>query len=300
MKCESVLNDIPLYCYGELDQDREESIEQHLASCEGCRREVERQRALMAAMNLRAAEPSAALLAQCRAGLMQEVSRIPVRRPSLWRLFGDAFGSLRYFRILRQPAGALAMMALGFVVARLTFTPAASGVSPDSIGAIRAIQPNPSGTVQVAFDEMRRRVVTGRLEDANIQRLLLAAARDRNNPGVQVESIEMLKNHTESEEVRRALLFAVATDSNPGVRLKALEGLKAFAGDPEVRKTLSKVLLTDDNPGVRIEVIDLLIAHKDTNTVGVLQNLIEREDNNYILLRCQKALQEMNASVGTF
>jgi HEAT repeat protein len=84
------------------------------------------------------------------------------------------------------------------------------------------------------------------------------------------------------------------------VRLKALEGLKSFAADAEVRKTLAQVLLEDDNPAVRIQVIDLLIAHKDDATVSVLQTLVGKEDNSYVRMRCQNALREMNASVGTF
>jgi hypothetical protein len=52
---------------------------------------------------------------------------------------------------------------------------------------------------------------------------------------------------------------------------------------------------------VRTQVIDLLVQknsderHSDA-MVGVLQELLEKEDNNYIRMRCQKVLQEMNAS----
>ena len=59
------------------------------------------------------------------------------------------------------------------------------------------------------------------MEDANIQKLLLAAARG-DNPAVRVESVDLLKNRAGSTEVRDALLNAVSQDSNPGVRLKAL------------------------------------------------------------------------------
>ena len=100
--------------------------------------------------------------------------------------------------------------------------------------------------------------------------------------------------------VRAALLNAVANDQNPGVRLKALEGLKSFVSDAQVRKTLAQVLLKDENPGVRIHAIDMLTASRDGSTVGVLQNLVERENNSYVRLRCEKALQDMNASIGTF
>ena len=84
------------------------------------------------------------------------------------------------------------------------------------------------------------------------------------------------------------------------MRLKALQGLKASASDPEVRQSLSQVLLTDKNPGVRTQVIDLLIQKKEHRMVGVLQELMRKEDNGYVRLRCQKALHDMNASIETY
>ena len=61
-----------------------------------------------------------------------------------------------------------------------------------------------------------------------------------------------------------------------------------------------QVLMTDENPEVRKQVIDLLVAHRDDSMVGMLQNLMQREDNSYVRLKCEKALKEMNASIGTF
>jgi HEAT repeat protein len=143
-------------------------------------------------------------------------------------------------------------------------------------------------------------LITGSLSDGNIERLMLAAARDESNDGLRVESIEILKRRAGSSEVRDALLAALRNDPNPGVRFKALDGLKGMASEPEVRKTLSYVLQNDQNPGVRIQVIDLLTAQQDTELVGMLQHLVTKESNNYVRQRCEKALQELNASVGTF
>jgi len=47
-------------------------------------------------------------------------------------------------------------------------------------------------------------------------------------------------------------------------------------------------------------VIDLLVPRHTDAMVGVLQQLMEKEDNGYIRMQCQKALQEMNASVETY
>jgi hypothetical protein len=67
-----------------------------------------------------------------------------------------------------------------------------------------------------------------------------------------------------------------------------------------VRQGLARALIQDDNPGVRIQAIDLLVQHKDGSMVGVLQELVGREDNEYIRMRMANALEDMNASVGTF
>ena len=202
---------------------------------------------------------------------------------------------------LRQPIGALAMLAIGFFGARLVNrTAAPQPVSAqDVFTTVRSVQPDSAGHVRIAYDETRRNLVRGRVDDPDIQRLMLAGAHE-DNPAVRVEAVDLLKDRAGSTEVRDALLNAIAGDSNPAVRLKALEGLKPLAGDAEVRKALSRVLLSDDNAAVRMQVVDLLVAHRDDYMVGMLQGLVQRENNDSVRLKLEKALKEMNASVGTF
>ena len=180
----------------------------------------------------------------------------------------------------------------GMVAANLT-EPLASRV--------RYVEPDAAGKIQIVVEETRQRTFTGSMNDERIQRLLLSAAQDPVDSGLRVESMDLLKSRPEMTEIRGALLAALQNDPNPGVRLKALEGLKGSAADPEVRQTLSRVLLSDRNPGVRTQVIDLFIQEKrQPQTVSLLQELMRREDNGYIRMRCQKALHEMKASVDPF
>jgi hypothetical protein len=51
---------------------------------------------------------------------------------------------------------------------------------------------------------------------------------------------------------------------------------------------------------VRIGAVDALTAHADDNMVGVLQSVVQKEGNGYVRSRCEKALKDLNASVGTF
>jgi hypothetical protein len=328
MSCDWVVKLIPLYFYGELPPEEEERVEEHLHGCAACAREMERQRQLAAALDRRQAEPPPLLLEECRADLMAAIQsraqwappqaalapfQRPVRAPQgaiapkgPWSLFLEAMAAtLTGFHRFRQPVGALALVALGFFAARFTgMNPGvaqAPGLSPSGevYSTIRSIQPENAGRVRIAFDETRRREVSGRMDDQGIQRLLLAAAHE-SNPAMRVESVGLLKEQVGSSEVRDALLNALLHDSNAGVRMKALEGLKPLAGDPEVRKTLAGALLSDDNAAVRMQAVDLLVTQRDDATVGVLQGLVQRENNDYVRLKCEKALKDWNASVGTF
>ncbi len=326
MTCDSISKLIPLYYYGELAPEDEDRVEEHTHQCAVCAGEMEQQRILTKALDQRRLEASGFLLEDCRADLMAAIQggaprmekSTPVKSTpagstkAAWKLFLEAMGaSLTGWDRLRLPIGAVALMAVGFFAARMTSVPApgpapgatpatSAGFAPDeAFSTVRSVRPDPSGHVEIAFDETRRRVVSGQMEDANIQKLLLAAAHG-DNPAVRVESVDLLRARAGSTEVRDALLNALSQDSNAGVRLKALEGLKPLVGDAQVRKTLARVLLSDDNAAIRMQVVDLLVSHRDDAMVGVLQDLVQKEDNSSVRLKVAKALKEMNASVGTF
>jgi hypothetical protein len=310
MNCDSISTLIPLYYYGELTPEQEDSVEEHTHQCRKCAGAVEQQRQLAAALDRREMQAPPLLLEDCRADLLATlhggVARMPVASPSKskgpWALFLDAVAhSLSGAGRLRQPIGALAMLAIGFFGARLTTTRTVAPNTDDVFTTVRSVQSDPAGRVQFAYDETRRNMVRGRVDDPNIQRLMLAGAHE-DNPAVRVEAMDLLRTRagSGSTEVRDALLNAVAADSNPAVRLKALDGLKPLAGDAEVRKALSRVLLSDDNAAVRMQVVDILVAHRDDYMVGLLQGMVQRESNDSVRLKLEKALKDMNASVGTF
>jgi hypothetical protein len=319
MNCDSILKLLPLYYYGELTPDEEERVEEHTHECTACTRELAQQRALAAALDRRNLVAAPALLDDCRSDLMAAIqggaprAARTVKGP--WRLFLDAMAAsfsgapLSGTARLRQPIGALALIAIGFFGARLIHTSAPSGTgallssvtSPtdEVYSTVRSVQPDSSGGVAISLDETHRKVVTGSMNAPNIQRLLLAAAHE-DNPAVRVESVDLLRSQSGSTEVRDALLNVLLQDTNSGVRLKALEGLKPLAGDSEVRKTLRRVLLADDDVAVRMLVIDLLVANRDDNMVGMMQGLVQQENNNSVRLKLEKALRDMNASPGRF
>jgi len=320
MMCRDVIRDLPLVIYGEATFEVEEAIQSHLDVCDACRAERQRLQSLLAAVDENEAELPPGLLSNCRRSLRVNVAALAedeIRGRSGIRGWLDrAFG--RSWQDWAKPAGALALLLIGFAGGRMAIggraiqdrvepssiaaTPAAydaTGVSP-AAARVRFIEPAQDGRVQIVLEETRERVLQGRAGDENIRRLLLAAARESSDPGLRVDSVDLLGTGPETDEVRGALLYALQHDPNPGVRLKAIDGLRASATDPETRKTLARVLLTDDNPGVRTQAIDLLVQKREPEVVGVLQEALRKDDNNYVRMKCQKALHEMKASAESF
>jgi len=307
MTCQDAKDNLPLLLYGELSFDEEERVEEHLGSCESCRAVLEQQRGLQEAFDKLELRPSMDLLTRNRMELRQRLA-VASSKTSFWERLRSGFTiHVRPIPAGMQPVGALALIAMGFFGARMLPTSSISGNvnvagldSRPMTSRVRYVEPEQSGKVQIVVEETRQRVLSGRVDDESIQNLLLAAAQDPQDAGLRVESVDLLKSRPESAEVRHALLAALQHDTNPGVRLRALDGLRGSAADPQVRQVLTQVLLTDDNPGVRTQAIDLLIQQKGDRMVGILQELMRKEDNGYVRLRCEKALKEMNASVETY
>jgi hypothetical protein len=307
MTCKAVQESIPLYLYGELSGEAEELVEAHVDKCKECSRELELHREFASSLNERELEPSLDLLVECRQSLAQELRKHetavqPAGLTGFWQ---------RIFRFpvnnFRIPAGAMALFALGWFAAR---SPQLNAVLPglgDSgfqsagmISTIRSIEPDRSGRILIAVDDTQRRTISGSMDDRKVRELLLSAMHEAANPGVRVESVSILKDMAAADDVKQALLDALQHDPNPGVRLKAMEGLHQFGYEPGVRRTLAAVLLNDSNAGVRIQAIDLLTSRHDDSIAAILQSLVHKDDNDYVRLRCVRALQEMNASVGSF
>ena len=303
MTCDDAVRLLPLFLYGEMDFDAEEDLHGHLESCALCRDALARERLLHSALDDRESEVSPFLLRRNRQQLGQHLAAGPARNSGLFGLSRVLSGWDWMPRFVR-PAGAVALVAAGYFAAQVAPTGlrhvTQAGFVDPSAAHVRYVEPADNGKVQIVVDETQSRVISGRVDEEPIRQLLIAAAKDSNDPGLRGESVDILKHQCELDEIRSALLNSLLHDSNPGVRLKALEALKPYGGHPEVRKALPQVLLHDNNPGVRTLAIDLLTQGTGKDQVGVLQELMRKEPNTYVRGRCERALKDMKASVETY
>ena len=304
MDCAQVRMHFALLLYGELSFDEEERVETHLDGCAECRADLERQRSLHAALDGMAAEPPPSLLRECRAELAAALRETPVPRPvhGWWDRFVDLLNGSSILR----PAGAIALVMIGFFGARLApyLTENLTGANQAGLTRVSDVETMPDGSVRIVVDQTNQKTIRGNLEDQQIRNLLLEAVRDANNPGLRTDSVGLLTRAAQSSDIRNVLVYLVSHDQNDGVRLKAMEGLRQFASEPDVRGALSQVLLSDGNPGVRTQAIELLIQAPDGGSlptldramVGTLQELMLRERNESVRQRAERVLQAVNAS----
>ena len=316
MTCHDAQANLSFYLYGELEFAAEEALEDHLNGCPLCRRALTREKELHAALNAGQASVPFELLSQCRQDLKAALSNpgaLQSDSQPWWRRL-DLFG-FTPTRWSLQVAAASFLLFVGFSTARfmdrngLSFFPSSSsaemGVLGPTTDRIRDIQPVDSGHVRIIVDHVQPREISGSVDSQDVRHWLLAAMQEPYDPGLRVDSVEILKGQI-GNDVRDALLASVQHDSNAAVRLKALEGLHEYAADPVIRQTLTYVLQHDDNPGVRSEAIDLLaLANRQPTlspqVVQALQQVLQSQtEDDYIRLRCLQLLQDANSSVGVY
>jgi anti-sigma factor RsiW len=306
MNCEWVQQNITLYLYGELADDAQHELEQHVARCQSCAAELIEQREFQTRMSaLPVEEPSASFLAASRMRLQEALEQTTQNRAWYHRFAFDPAAWLRQVRF--SPALAMAIFMVGFggglgamyqSTRHAVVTP--PGVTEPaqeaSIGGITSIEKDPStNEVKVQYDRVTPGTVQGSVSDPKVQDLLLYAAKSNENSGVRLNSVDALVDKTDDPRVRETLTYALRYDSNPGVRLHSLDGLTPFVKqDIRVRNAVLEALLNDSNLGVRSGALHSLESVKTDSSVRMaLQQLAKEDPSDYIRAESKRVLASM-------
>lgn len=313
MKCEKAQQDIVLVTYGELPDERMASLEQHLAECEECNRELKAMLAMHEALAYRPMmEPSPNLLAQSRMRLDEELDTIPPHG-FLTRLRSNLYSWLGH--VQSAPALITLVLGLGFLAGNFTFRyqlahqtmpkgpviidRPASGAIADITGIAQT--PN-SEIVQVTYNRVTPETVQGSLDDPQIRKLLLLGIKDGANNGIRTDSLGLIANECRighncvdgpAGDVRNSLLVSLRYDKNPTTRLAALEGLQPYvAQDQKVRDAVLDALAHDSSERVRTRAISLLQpVGSDSSVRQVMRTVSTTDQNPYIRTVSTQVLQ---------
>ena len=305
MICENAQQHMILAQYGELPDELQYPLEQHITGCEDCRREWKALQALdeeLALMPM--VEPSPNLVAASRMRLDEMLDALPPR--SFMARFTANF--FRWLGTMQSaPALTTLLIGMGFLggnfltryqVAHAPKLPTPVILSNTSQGAIASVSgivqtPN-SEIVQVNYNRMVPETVQGSLDDPQIRQLLmlgtkLATTNDVHANSVALLASECLAGHScdgdstngANDGIRTTLLASLRTDKNATVRLKALEGLQPYvAQDERVRDAVLKTLMTDENPSVRTRAISLLQPVQADSSVRQVLRTVSAQDAN--------------------
>jgi len=335
--CAAVEQRLTLYTCEELGAGERAAVEQHVGQCAACAAalaQVLRLRQAFTAVEQPAEklDPSGLLLAQCRSELAEALDDVAAREIS------GRWGRLRALHPLNwlarsfvgHPAWSAALLillgvALGTVVPEWVrqqgepgtglpaMTVSAARLSDQDLQnmGVAGINWAPNGAtgspnVEVRLTAQKPVVLRGSLEDAEVKRVLTYVMLNGQqfDPGVRLDSVDLLRTRSSDAEIRRALCAAARKDHNAAVRLRALEALRGFEREDAVRQTLVEALVNDENPGVRVEAINLLggmlqvVAERgqsnaDEPLVNALRNRVKKEPNKYVRLQCESAIRQM-------
>lgn len=318
MKCEKAVQDIILVTYGELPDERVALLEQHLAECEVCNRELKSMLAMHETLSLRPVlEPSPNLLAQSRMRLDEELDSIPPHG-LLTRLRSNLYNWLGH--VQGAPALVTLLLGVGFLAGNFTYRyqlahqpklPAPVVFTNTTNGAIANISgivqtPN-SEIVQVTYNRVVPETVQGSLDDPAIRKLLLIGTKSAANNGVRTDSVALLANECRighncvdgpEGNVRNSLLVSLRYDKNASVRLAALEGLEPYvAQDQRVRDAVLDALAHDPNERVRTRAISLLQPVESDSSVRQVMRTVSTTDANPYIRNVSSQLLQTSADI---
>ncbi|HSU59425.1 MAG TPA: HEAT repeat domain-containing protein [Bryobacteraceae bacterium] len=318
MTCHQVQVSLSLYLYGELDFAQEEALERHVAGCALCQRFLAREKAWHTSANSGVSDVPIDLLMQCRQELRATITQGGAKRKTnhlSWVTWAEPFG-MTAGRWSVRLALASFLVFIGFTSARWFgrngFMGSIDGGKTNNMSLlnpssahIRDIRPGNNHQVRILVQQVNEREVTGTPEDDSIRRLLLAAMQDTDDPGLRVDSVEVLQGQG-GTDVRDALIRTVRRDPNAAVRLKALEALRQFSSDTATRDALKFVLQHDENADVRSEAIDILAPLNQKlditpDLAATLQEIMRSEpESDYVRARCLQVLHDVNAPLNVY
>lgn len=305
MNCENAQQNIILAQYGELPDELQFPLEQHVNGCEDCRREWNAMLALAEELDLDPViDPSPNLLAASRMRLDEALDAMPPRSVQQ-KFFGNAFRWLSF--VQGAPALATLLLGMGFlggnILARYQAVKAEqhelprpvimSGASNGAIASVSGITQTPnSELVQVSYNRLVPETVQGSLDDPQIRQLLMLGTKLASSNDVHVQSVSLLtqecraghncdRSDNGAEGIRTALLASLRNDRSEAVRLKALAGLEPYvAQDERVRDAVLDTILRDRSADVRAQAISMLEPVQADSSVRQVLRTVSTEDAN--------------------
>jgi HEAT repeats/Putative zinc-finger len=307
--CEEFDSRRMLFAAGELDPEEMAEVNEHLQQCEACTAAMARDSEVLRAMSDRHTEPDAALLATCRANLVDALDR---QEEGGW--VRRALGSFVPTSWLApRPAFSAAMLlVLGFSVGlfgpkMLKHQAAPAAIEPPPMTATNASDP---GLVEA------KPTVTGQSVDSNtplskidlhsaeVAGINVFPAGPSDPPQVQVnlrtEQPMTISGSVNDANVKRVLINVLRNNQrfDPDLRLDAVDLLRVRSDDPDVRAALCQAVHTDQNAAVRLKALEALSdsSGPQDQVRQTLLDALESDQNPGVRVEAMNSLRDLAES----
>ena len=321
--CPEFESQIMLFALDELEGPERDSLEEHLDHCARCVTALDAERRTLGLLaSKQRAEPSAALLSNCRNRFEDSLGEADHR--GIFARWAESIFPAHWLAL--HPAACVAMLLLiGFSIGtlapwrsqvRTSPSPSRSAVTLGSMAldnqelqsaAVSGINWTPSNgnqppQVEVQMTTKKPLVVQGTVDDKEVKQVLLYVLHNnrRFGPDIRINAVELLRARANDPDVQQALCQAVRIDGNAAVRLKALEALTDAQPNQAIVQTMLDALVKDTNIGVRVEAINSLRVLSERGAllsnpqaVTVLRDRMRTDSNNYIRLQSAAAIQQI-------
>ncbi len=271
MNCEQIKALGADYLVQDLEAGASREIELHLASCAGCRTEIE-----------------ALESAWVRLGILADTdprSRVRARFYSALEAYQDALesnGAGRWQRLAlpswlwnwwpRRPALQLVLGLLLFVT---------------GLGAGRWLSGGQKASGEIA--ELRN-------ELRDMRELVTLSLLQQQSASERLKGVSWsYRVEQPNSAILPALLETLNSDLNVNVRLAAVGALQTFTSQAAVRKGLVQSLLRQNSPVVQIALIDVLVQLQEPQSVEVLRRLTQEQSlHRSVKQRAERGLRQLS------
>ena len=323
MNCELAHEQIVMAEYGELPDGDACELARHLAICPECGLERERLHALRLLADAHSTtEPDANLVARSRLRLEEALDAMPPRRwyERLARHLGNNFARLQsapFAAAMMLAVGGAAGVLGGYYIAQSHIARAGEAAqnlagaqavveaaAPATGGEIASIsrierQPN-SEQVQVSYNQIVPRQVTGSLDDDHIRRFLTlatfkAATTGEDDGSIDLVVAECTRRHScRASGLSDALIMVLRYSRSAEMRRKTLAGLAPYVSDDlQIRNAVLEALLSDSDDQLRTDAIQVLEpVEADTSVRQVLHTVANSDPNPQIRILSRQALSQ--------
>jgi predicted anti-sigma-YlaC factor YlaD len=254
MNCEKIQTLLPEYWAESIPVNLHREVEQHLQQCDACRAESETLGKLWSDLDrIPGIEPSPAVRGRFYSMLDAYRSGVDEKPRRNW--FSWAI-----------PAGALAMLAVGFLAGRM-----ASPAPDPQISQLRG-------------------------EISGLRQMVAVSLLQQQSPADRMRGVSYAYTLEKSDgSVIAALLDTVKSDPSVNVRLAAVDAFRKLGTNAAARKALLDSLKQQDSPLVQIAIIELLVDLNDKTTVNRLQGLaLDPAISNEVKERARWAAGQLN------